>query len=247
LPPGGHFVVKQIDEMWELHVNSFATNVENLRPDSRRSAEIGNNRSASHHSSDDCDIAPAYNLRALADPSVGRMRRRKFIGSLIGTAVAWPLAASAQQPAKVYRIAIVQPSRPVKEMNETSSIYYRAFFGKLRRLGYVEGQNLIVERYSGEGRTAHYAELASEVVRQQPDVILASSNRIVREFKADTATIPIAALMTYPVAFGLVSSLARPGGNEGAHASEWYFGKSRRDGLRNAYSEPQQRRHRNRL
>ena len=50
-----------------------------------------------------------------------------------------------------------------------------------------------------------------------------------------------------PVALGLVSSLARPGGNEGAHASEWYFGKSRRDGLRNAYSEPQQRRHRNRL
>jgi putative tryptophan/tyrosine transport system substrate-binding protein len=86
-------------------------------------------------------------------------------------------------------------------------------FGELRRLGYIEGQNLIVERYSGEGRTAHYAELASEVVRQQPDVILTFSVRMVSNFKAATATIPIVAFMADPVAFGLVDSLARPGGN----------------------------------
>jgi putative ABC transport system substrate-binding protein len=95
------------------------------------------------------------------------MRRREFIGSLIGTAVAWPLAASAQQPAMVYRLAIVHPSVPVKEMNETSNFStFKALLGELRRLGYVEGQNLIIERYSGEGHIAHYAELASEVVRQ---------------------------------------------------------------------------------
>jgi putative ABC transport system substrate-binding protein len=95
------------------------------------------------------------------------MRRREFIGSLIGTAVAWPLAASAQQPAKVYRIAIVSPSRPVTAMNETSGIVaFKALFGELRRLGYVEGQNLIVERFSGEGKIAHYAEVASEVGSQ---------------------------------------------------------------------------------
>jgi putative tryptophan/tyrosine transport system substrate-binding protein len=141
------------------------------------------------------------------------MRRREFIGSLIGTAVAWPLGLSAQQPVKVCRIAIVHPSRPVTEMNESGSIYYKALFGELRRLGYVEGQNLIVERYSGEGRTAHYAELAREVVRQQPDVIFAGSIRMVRRLKAATATIPIVGTMTDPVAWGIVDSLARPGGN----------------------------------
>jgi putative ABC transport system substrate-binding protein len=141
------------------------------------------------------------------------MRRREFIGSLIGTAVAWPLAASAQQPARVYRIAVVHPSRPVKEMNETGSIYYKGFFGELRRLGYIEGQNLIVERYSGEGNTAHYAELATEVVRQQPDVIFASSTRMVARLKAATTTIPIVGNMADPVFYGVVDSLAQPGGN----------------------------------
>jgi putative tryptophan/tyrosine transport system substrate-binding protein len=141
------------------------------------------------------------------------MRRREIIG-ILGGAAAWPVAARAQQPAKVYRIAIVHPSRLVKEMNESSNIpTFKALFGELRRLGYIEGQNLVVERYSGEGRTAHYAELASEVVRQQPDVILAFPVRMVRNFKAATATIPIVGVMADPVAFGLVDSLSRPGGN----------------------------------
>jgi putative ABC transport system substrate-binding protein len=143
------------------------------------------------------------------------MRRREFIGSLIGTAVAWPLAAPAQQSVKVYRLAIVHPSAPVERMSEgaSGSPSYKSMFGELRRLGYIEGQNLIVERYSGEGNTAHYAELAAEVVRQQPDVILASSNRMVRHLKAATTTIPIVGSMADPVLYGLVDSLARPGGN----------------------------------
>jgi putative ABC transport system substrate-binding protein len=98
-------------------------------------------------------------------------------------------------------------------MNETGDIRFKALLGELRRLGYIEGQNLIVERYSGEGRTAHYEELASEMVRQQPDVIFASSNRIVRHFMPAPATIPVVGLLTDPVAFGLVGSLVRPGGN----------------------------------
>jgi putative ABC transport system substrate-binding protein len=142
------------------------------------------------------------------------MRRREFIGSLIGTAAAWPLVARAQQPAKVYRLAIVHPSDPIEQMSGTSGRpAFKVLFGELRRLGYVEGQNLIVERYSGEGKTAHYPEVASEVVRQQPDVIFAASNRMALPFKAATSTIPIVSNMADPVAYGLVSSLARPGGN----------------------------------
>jgi putative tryptophan/tyrosine transport system substrate-binding protein len=139
------------------------------------------------------------------------MKRREFIASLLFSAVT-PIV-QAQQPAKVHRIAIVHPSRPVKEMNETSNIWFKALFVELRRLGYIEGQNLIVERYSGEGNTAQYAELAGEVVRQQPDVIFTNSNRIVRPLKAATTTIPIVGYMGDPVDWGLVNSLARPGGN----------------------------------
>jgi putative ABC transport system substrate-binding protein len=139
--------------------------------------------------------------------------RREFI-ALVGGAAAWPLAARAQQPAKVYRIAVVSPAIPIAEMNETSSYRsYRALFRELRRLGHIEGQNLVVERYSGEGRTEHYADLAREAVRLKPDLILASSIAMVLPFKAATADIPIVGIMGYPVEAGLAASLARPGGN----------------------------------
>jgi putative tryptophan/tyrosine transport system substrate-binding protein len=140
------------------------------------------------------------------------MKRREFIASLLFSAVTPHVRA--QQPAKVYRLAIVHPLRPVKQMSETGSLpTFSALFGELRRLGYVEGQNLIVERYSGEGNTAHYAELATEVVRQQPDVIFASSTRMVARLKAATTTIPIVGNMADPVFYGVVDSLAQPGGN----------------------------------
>src|SRR5215469_8427643 len=102
------------------------------------------------------------------------MRRREFIAGLLlaGTMQ----RVQAQQPAKVYRIAVVSPAIPVAEMTETSPLRnYRALFQELHRLGYVEGHNLVVERYSGEGRTEHYAELAREVVRLKPDLILVST------------------------------------------------------------------------
>jgi len=142
------------------------------------------------------------------------MRRREFIALLGGAAAVWPLAARAQQPAKVHRIAIISSAVPVREITETSSLRpTRAFFQELRRLGYVEGRNLIVERYSGEGQTEHYAELVRDVVRSKPDLIVAPINvPEVQHLKA-TATIPIVAITADPVGFGLVASLAHPGGN----------------------------------
>src|SRR6266516_1305963 len=98
------------------------------------------------------------------------MRRRDFSAAL-GTAATWPLAARAQQPAKMKRIALVTSSAKVSEISVNGRPYYRAFFEELSRLGYVEGQNLGVERYSGEGRPERYAELARDVVNTHPDVI----------------------------------------------------------------------------
>ena len=99
--------------------------------------------------------------------------RREFI-ALLGAATAWPMAVRAQQSASVYRIAIVRTSGSIADFSEAGdSPNFRALFQELRRLGYVEGQNLIVERYSGEGRQERYAELAREVVRAEPHLIVA--------------------------------------------------------------------------
>jgi putative ABC transport system substrate-binding protein len=141
------------------------------------------------------------------------MRRREFIGHVGGVA-AWPLAARAQQSARVYRIAWAHPSNPVSALSETGGIpQYRAFFEELRRLGYVEGRNLAVARYSGGGIPEHYADLAREVVRTEPDVIFTVTSRMVLHFKAASSTIPIVAASGDPVALGVAANLARPGGN----------------------------------
>jgi putative ABC transport system substrate-binding protein len=140
------------------------------------------------------------------------MRRRTFI-TLLGGAAAWPLTARAQRPARMHRIAIVHPSLPITELKETGNSDFKFLLKELRRLGYVEGQNLAVERYSGRGQTEHYAELAREVVGREPHVIVTNASRLVLNFKAATTTIPVVGLMSDPIAFKIVDSIARPGGN----------------------------------
>ena len=85
------------------------------------------------------------------------MRRRDFITLIGGAAVAWPLAAGAQQAAKTHRIAVVHPSASIADSSETGSNQsYAVLFKELRRLGYIEGVNLVVTRYSGEGREERF-------------------------------------------------------------------------------------------
>ena len=99
------------------------------------------------------------------------MRRRNLLFGLL--AVATMGTAHAQQSGKIHRIAYVHPSHPITELTETSAIPTIAeIFKELRRLGYIEGQNLLVERFSGEGRAAHFSDLAQDVVRRKPDVII---------------------------------------------------------------------------
>jgi putative ABC transport system substrate-binding protein len=140
------------------------------------------------------------------------MKRREFI-TLIGGAAASPLAARAQQPAKMKRIAMVSPSEPVANLVASYHRFYRAFFDELSRLGFVEGKTLIVERYSGEGRQERLPQLARDVVATSPDVIYALDGQTSLQFKSATTTIPIVSIAADPVAMGIVTSIVRPGGN----------------------------------
>ena len=142
------------------------------------------------------------------------MRRREFIRLFAGCAVAWPLTAQAQQRATQPRIAIFHPAIPTTLLTETGGgSAWPAFFRELRRLGYVEGQNLVIERYSAEGHHERYADLVGEIVTRNPDLIVTGTNPVVTAFRKATNTIPVIAFMLDPLEAGLVANLARPGGN----------------------------------
>jgi putative ABC transport system substrate-binding protein len=140
------------------------------------------------------------------------MQRRQFI-TLVGGAVASPLVARAQQPLKIKRIAVVAPSEPVANLVSRYLGFYRLFFDEISRAGYVEGKNLVVERYSALGQTDRYAQLVRDVVDTRPDAIFALDSGLALRFKAATTTIPIVTISPDPVATGLVKNIARPGGN----------------------------------
>jgi ABC-type uncharacterized transport system substrate-binding protein len=141
------------------------------------------------------------------------MRRREFI-AFMGSGVMLPLSARAQQSTKAYRIAILHPLWPVAELTESSSNrFWRELFLEIRRLGYVEGQNLVIERYSGEGHAEIYPKLARDIVASNPNLVVAFTNRVVVPLKEATSTIPIVAMTGDPVDLGLMPSIARPGGN----------------------------------
>jgi putative ABC transport system substrate-binding protein len=136
------------------------------------------------------------------------MRRREFIG-LLGGAAAWPFAARAQQLGKVWRIGVLETIS--SELNATN---FDALRNGLRNLGYVEGQNLTIEYLSADGQEERFPQLASELVRSNVDVIVTRGTPAVFAAKTATTTIPV--VMTAsgePLASGVISGLARPGGN----------------------------------
>jgi len=139
------------------------------------------------------------------------MRRRDFI-AIFGSAAAWPDIACAQQLTKMKRIAMVDPAESVGDITVTGKWWYRLFFQELDRLGYVEGRNLLVERYSGNGRTELYGSLVDDVASANPDLIV-TFGPLAPLFKTATTTIPIVTITADPIAMKLVNSIARPGGN----------------------------------
>jgi putative tryptophan/tyrosine transport system substrate-binding protein len=132
------------------------------------------------------------------------MRRREFLYA-IGAATAWPLAARAQQPGRVYRLGIMVPSSRQSPANV-------AFFDELRLNGFIEGQNLVVIDGSFDDRNDQLAEQAVAMVQAVPDAIVASPMQL-RALQSTTRTVPLIGMTEDMVAEKFVASLARPGGN----------------------------------
>jgi putative tryptophan/tyrosine transport system substrate-binding protein len=131
------------------------------------------------------------------------MNKREFITLLGGAAAAWPLAARAQQVAKVWRIGYLAESR-----RQVDGIFRQS----LRKLGYIEGSNLtMVYRWAAGGS---FEPLADDLVAQNVDLIVAVASPATRAVKERTTRIPIVIVdVGDPVAYGFIPSLAHPGGN----------------------------------
>jgi putative tryptophan/tyrosine transport system substrate-binding protein len=136
------------------------------------------------------------------------MRRREFITLVGGAAMGWPLAARAQQPAKLPTIGFLGTT--------TASAWgpwTAAFVQRLRELGWIEGHNLAIEYRWAEGRSERFAEIAAEFVRLKVGVIVTGGNAAAAAKQA-TSVVPIVFVLAVdPVGMGLIASLARPGGN----------------------------------
>ena len=131
------------------------------------------------------------------------MRRREFTTLLGGVVAAWPLAARGQQR---FRIGLLHTG--------AGTFFIAPFMGKLGELGYLEGKNIVIEHKFAEGNAERLKEFAADLVRQHVDVIVTIGTPAGFAAKQATSTIPIVfGAISDPVGVGLVTSLARPGGN----------------------------------
>jgi putative tryptophan/tyrosine transport system substrate-binding protein len=136
------------------------------------------------------------------------MRRREFIGLLGGAAAAWPLAARAQQPAKVPTIGFLGTSSAAAWRPWTA-----AFVDRLGQLGWTEGRSVAIEYRWAEGKNESFVQIAAEFVQLKTDIIV-TSGAAGLAVKQATSVIPVVlALANDPVGSGLVANLSRPGGN----------------------------------
>jgi putative ABC transport system substrate-binding protein len=139
------------------------------------------------------------------------MRRREFITLLGGAAVAWPLAARAQQSERMRRIGILMNTAADDPEPQT---YIAAFRQALQQLGWTEGRNLQVDTRWGAGSAELFRRYGSELVALAPDLILAAGVGVVIAVQAASRGVPIVFVQSIdPIGGGVVASLARPGGN----------------------------------
>jgi putative ABC transport system substrate-binding protein len=137
------------------------------------------------------------------------MRRRDFIKAIIGSAASWPFAARAQQAGKVWRVGMLDVTSAALNVKNID-----AFRAGMRALGYVDGQNLVIDYRSVDGRLERLPELVAELIRLKCDVMVTRGTPATLAAKDATPTIPIVVTAVgEPVETGMVQSLSRPGGN----------------------------------
>ena len=134
------------------------------------------------------------------------MRRRAFISLLGGAAVAWPLAGHTQEPGRVYRIGSLHQA-------PADAPQHLAFVAELQKLGFIDGQNLTVDRHGYGLPVERFAEVAQDHVKAHVDAILCGGEAAARAAQGVTQTIPLIVLVDDAIRAGLVRSLAKPGGN----------------------------------
>jgi putative ABC transport system substrate-binding protein len=139
------------------------------------------------------------------------MRRREFIALAGATAASLPLAARAQQGARMPRIGVLFSARAGKD---TADKFIETFTKSLLQLGRIDGQNIKIDYRFAGNEVAQAQALARELINLKPDVILAVNTLVVAAFQHETKSIPIVFVaVTDPVASGFVASLSHPGGN----------------------------------
>jgi putative ABC transport system substrate-binding protein len=139
------------------------------------------------------------------------MRRREFITLLGGAAAAWPLAARGQQPERMRRVGILGPSL---NSVETAALH-KIFLAELRKFGFIEGQNLIIDYYRVDDLRGPFVA-AAELMRAQVDLIVANGPEVALQAVVGASrAVPIVIYATNydPIERGYVTSLAQPGGN----------------------------------
>jgi putative ABC transport system substrate-binding protein len=135
------------------------------------------------------------------------MKRRQFMGFLSGAVAAWPTAVRALEPNRIYRLGQLSGG-------DAFATYFAAFKDGMRDLGYIEGQNLMIEHRYADGKFERLPLLVRELLAWNPDVLLVSTTPANLAAKAATSTVPIVMVaVADPLGVGLISSLSRPGSN----------------------------------